>query len=379
MNRNVSPPRASPRTSFQCWVLHLSLAAVFLDDEAKPGGNRVTLLSYVLWQRQFAADPSIVNKTIQLNGEPYTVVGVMPREFTFTGRELWIPFVVDPAREPWRADRANRNLSVYGRLKPDVTIERANVEMGILSQRLAEQNPETNNGWGLRLKTFYDWIVPEGTRVSMLALFVAVYLLLLIACANVANLLLARATTRQQEMAVRAVLGARPTRIMRQLLVESLLLAGLSGLLGLFLTYWGTKLIVSSNLQNIARLSDTRIDARVLAFAFLVTAVTGLIFGLAPAWWASHLNLSEKLKEAGQSTGGRKGHRLRGALLVSEVTLAVALLIGAGLLVRTVQRLQAAPLGLAPDNLITMQISLPGSKYVDAQQRPTSSINYFRI
>lgn len=341
----------------------------FTDDEAKPGGNRVTLLSYVLWQRQFAGDPSIINKTIQLNGEPYTVVGVMPLEFTFTGRELWIPFVVDPAREPWRADRANRNLSVYGRLKPDVTIDRANAEMGILAQRLAEQNPETNNGWGLRLRSFYDWIVPEGTRVSMLALFVAVYLLLLIACANVANLLLARATTRQQEMAVRAVLGARPARIMRQLLVESLLLAGLSGLLGLFLTYWGTKLIVSSNLQNIARLSDTRIDARVLAFAFLITGVTGLIFGLAPAWWASHLNLSEKLKEAGQSTGGRKSHRLRGALLVSEVTLAVALLIGAGLLVRTVQRLQAAPLGLTPDNLITMQISLPGSKYADAQQR----------
>lgn len=345
------------------------LGRSFTDDEAKPGGNRVTLLSYVLWQRQFAGDPSIVNKTIQLNGEPYTVVGVMPREFTFTGRELWIPFVIDPAREPWRADRANRNLSVYGRLKPDVTIDRATAEMGILTQRLAEQNPETNNGWGLRLKSFYDWIVPEGTRISMLALFVAVYLLLLIACANVANLLLARATTRQQEMAVRAVLGARPARIMRQLLVESLLLAGLSGLSGLFLTYWGTKLIVSANLQNIARLSDTRIDARVLAFAFLITGVTGLIFGLAPAWWASHLNLSEKLKESGQSTGGRKSHRLRGALLVSEVTLAVTLLIGAGLLVRTVQRLQAAPLGLTPDNLITMQISLPGSKYADAQQR----------
>ena len=129
------------------------LGRSFTDDEAKPGGNRVTLLSYILWQRQFAGDTSIVNKTIQLNGEPYTVVGVMPREFAFTGRELWIPFVIDPVREPWRADRANRNLSVYGRLKPDVTIDRATAEMGILTQRLAEQNPESNNGWGLRLKT----------------------------------------------------------------------------------------------------------------------------------------------------------------------------------------------------------------------------------
>lgn len=341
----------------------------FLPEEEKSGNNRVALVSYALWQRQFAGDPSLVNKTIQLNGEPYTVIGIMPREFQFTGRELWVPFVIDAVREPWRADRANRNLSVYGRLKPDVTIERANAEMGVLTQRLAEQNPEANTGWGVRMRTFYDWIVPEGTRLSMLALFVAVYLLLLIACANVANLLLARATTRQQEMAVRAVLGARPTRIMRQLLVESLLLAGLSGLLGLFLTYWGTRLVVSSNLQNIARLSDTRIDGRVLAFALLITAITGLIFGLTPAWWASHLNLSEKLKEGGRTIGGRKTHRLRSALLVSEVALAVALLIGAGLLVRTVQRLQAAPLGFAPDNLITMQISLPGTKYGQPEQR----------
>jgi putative ABC transport system permease protein len=207
----------------------------------------------------------------------------------------------------------------------------------------------------------------------MYALFGAVYLLLLIACANVANLLLAQATTRQQEMAIRAALGARPGRLMKQLLIESLLLAGLSGLLGLFLTYWGTRLIVSSNLQNIARLSETRIDARVLGFALVITAIAALIFGLAPAWWAAHLNLSEKLREGSRSSGSRRTHRLRGALVVSEVTLAVALLVGAGLLVRTVRRLQAAPLGFAPEHLITMQISLPGSKYGD----PAERMNFF--
>jgi putative ABC transport system permease protein len=330
-------------------------------------------VSYGLWQRQFGGDPALLNDVVQLNGESYTVVGIMPQEFQFLGRDLWVPLVLDPAQEPWRADRANRNLSVFGRLRPNVNLDQAISEMNVIAGRLAEQYPKENTGWGLHLRTFYDWIVPEEVRWSMLALFVFVGLLLLIACANVANLLLVRATTRQQEMAIRGALGARPTRLLRQLLVESFLLAGLAGLLGLLLTYCGVRLIASSNMQNIARLSETHIDARVLGFSLAITAITALIFGLAPAWWGANVNLLEKLKEGARSDGGRLNHRLRNVLVVSEVTLAVALLVAAGLLVRTVRRLQAVNLGFASENLITMQVSLPTAKYGQNEQR----VNFF--
>jgi predicted permease len=331
--------------------------------------DRVVLLSDALWQKQFGGDRSIIDQTIQLNSENYTVVGVMPAGFQFNGaRELWVPFVIDPQKEPWRADRTNRNLFVFGRLKAGVTVGQATSEMDILGRRLEQQFPKSNTAWRVRVTSFYEWLVPKEVRMAMVGLFVAVSLLLLIACANVANLLLASATTRQQEMATRAALGASPARLIRQLLIESLLLAGLGGLLGLGLAYWATKLIASGKLQNIGRLSETGIDGSVLGFTLFITLLTGLIFGLAPAWWASRVNLTEKLKEGSRSDGGRLPYRLRSALVIAEVTMAAVVLVGAGLLVNVLARLRAVPLGLTPDNVFTMQISLPGSKYGQQQR-----------
>jgi predicted permease len=331
--------------------------------------DRVVLLSDALWQKQFGGDRSIIDQTIQLNSENYTVVGVMPAGFQFNGaRELWVPFVIDPQKEPWRADRTNRNLFVFGRLKAGVTLGQATTEMDILGQRLEQQFPKSNTGWRVRVTSFYEWLLPKEVRMAMVGLFVAVSLLLLIACANVANLLLASATTRQQEMATRAALGASPARLIRQLLIESLLLAGVGGLLGLGLAYWATKLIASGKLQNIGRLSETGIDGSVLGFTLFITLLTGLIFGLAPAWWASRVNLTEKLKEGSRSDGGRLPYRLRSALVIAEVTMAAVVLVGAGLLVNVLARLRAVPLGLTPDNVFTMQISLPGSKYGQQQR-----------
>jgi predicted permease len=331
--------------------------------------DRVVLLSDALWQKQFGGDRSIIDQTIQLNSENYTVVGVMPAGFQFNGaRELWVPFVIDPQKEPWRADRTNRNLFVFGRLKAGVTVGQATSEMDILGRRLEQQFPKSNTAWRVRVTSFYEWLVPKEVRMAMVGLFVAVSLLLLIACANVANLLLASATTRQQEMATRAALGASPARLIRQLLIESLLLAGVGGLLGLGLAYWATKLIASGKLQNIGRLSETGIDGSVLGFTLFITLLTGLIFGLAPAWWASRVNLTEKLKEGSRSDGGRLPYRLRSALVIAEVTMAAVVLVGAGLLVNVLARLRAVPLGLTPDNVFTMQISLPGSKYGQQQR-----------
>jgi putative ABC transport system permease protein len=341
-----------------------ALGRNFLSEEERAGRNRVAILSDGLWQRRFGSDTTLIGRQIQLSGESYTVVGVMPPGFQLTqGTELWVPLMLDPAVQPWRADRSNHNLAVIGRLKPGVSVAQAEAALNTIAGQLEQQYPKSNSGWGVRARSFYDWLVPQSIRRSMWVLFAAVGFVLLIACANVANLLLVRASRRQREMAIRAALGAGRARMMRQLLTESFLLASLGGLAGVLLALWGTELIKVSTALNIPRLNETQLDGKVLGFTLIVSLVTGLIFGMAPAWQASRLDLNETLKEGGRSDSGGTRHRLRSALVVAEVALALVLLLGAGLMMRSFARLQKVSLGFEPDNVLTMQVSLPDSKY----------------
>src|SRR5262249_44561100 len=315
-----------------------------------------------------------IGRQIQLSGESYTVVGVMPPRFKLTpGTEVWTPLMLDPALVPWHGNRSHHNIHVIGRLKSGVSLAQAQAAFDVVTRQLEQQYPKSNAGWGVLLQTFYDWIVPEQIRRSVLVLFAAVGFVLLIACANVANLMLARASTRRREMAIRSAMGAGRLRVMRQLLTESLLLATLGGLAGALLARWGAQLIKAGTPLNMPRLDETRLDLRALGFTLICSLLTGLIFGLAPAWQASRLDLNETIKEGGRSGGGaRRG--FRGALVVGEVALSLVLLLSAGLMIRSFANLQNAPLGFAPENVLTMQINLPGfnqpgSKYGEKAQR----------
>jgi putative ABC transport system permease protein len=343
----------------------------FLPEEEQPGRNHVAVLSDGLWGRRFGADPNLIGRQIQLSGESYTVVGVMPPGFQFTqGIELWAPLTLDPAV----ANRpTGHNLSVIGRLKPGVSLAQAQASMGAIARQLEQQYPESNTGWGVGMSTFYDWIVPEQIRRSMLTLFAAVGFVLLISCANVANLLLARASARRPEMAIRAAMGASRWRVTRQLLTESVLLSTLGGLVGSLLAFWCTDLIKASTALNIPRLNETRLDVKALGFTFLIALGAGLIFGLAPAWQASRLALNETLKEGGRGGSGGNRQRLRGALVIAEIALALVLLVGAGLMIRSFTRLQNVPLGFAPNQVLTMRLALPAAKYGQGAPR----VNFF--
>ncbi|HEV8135450.1 MAG TPA: ABC transporter permease [Pyrinomonadaceae bacterium] len=337
----------------------------FQADEFKEGNDYVAMLSYALWQRRFGGSDSVIGSKVQMSNYSVTIVGVMPRGFDYpTQTEMWFPYPVDPAKEK----RFNRFLTVVGRLKPGVTIQQAQSEMGLMSERLAQSYVETNRGWNVKLTKLHDRLVGN-LRASLLILLGAVALVLLIACANVANLQLARATYRKREIAVRTALGASRLRIVRQLLTESLLLSIVSGAVGLALSIWLTRLLVSISPPNSPRFEEIGMDFRVFGFAFAVTFITGVVFGLVPAIQTSKIDFNETLKESGRSGSQARRNRIGSALMVSEIALSFMLLVGAGLLIKSFIHLREVNPGFNPSNMLTMRLSLPAGKYQQGEPR----------
>jgi putative ABC transport system permease protein len=333
-------------------------------DDSLKGREAVVVLSHVLWLRRFGGNENVVGSKVTIGGKSTTVVGVMPAGFDYPERsELWVPFPIDAVAER----RDNRFVNVITRLKPGVTLPQAQAEMEILNQRLTQSCGETNSGWSVRLTNLRESLVGT-TRSALLILLGAVAFVLLIACANVANLLLARASVRQKEIAVRTALGASRSRIIRQLLTESLLLSTIGGGIGLLLSLWLTKLLIKVSPENTPRFDEIRPDARVFAFTLALAVITGLIFGLAPALQASRINLNERLKEGGRSGTTGAGHNhVRNLMMVSEIALSFMLLVGAGLLIKSFIRLSDVSPGLNTENTLTMRTSL--SKYPAGEPR----------
>jgi len=349
------------------------MGRTFLEEDGKEGQNRVVILSYGFWLRRMGGDPGVLDKTILLDGRKYTVIGVMPPGFQLFVRagtmvpkpaELWLPYVFT---EQFRVRRGRFAMAV-AKLKPGVTLQQAQAEMNGIATQLEQEYPDFNKGWGVKVVPLREQFVGE-LRRALLVLSAAVGFVLLIACANVANLLLARAASREREIAIRAALGAGRARMLRQLLTESVLLSVAGGALGVVLALWGTELLLAVTPPELLSLGGVSVDARVLGFTFGVSVLTGIIFGLLPAVLASRPNLNESLKEGGRAGEGAHRGRARSVLVSAEVALALVLLICSGLLIRSLGRLVAVDPGFDPRNLLTVKMSLPGSKYGTEQQR----------
>ena len=342
---------------------------VFLPEEEEQG-SAVAVLSYGLWQENYGGDPALVGNVISLNGEPYTVVGILPPNFaddysaSFAPHSrVWISGLnLQPEGREWH------NYHAIARLKTRVTLAQARTEMDTIASRIEQQYPESK-GWGVALVGLHDQVV-KYTRPALLVLLGAVVLVLLIACANVANLLLVRATGREKEVAIRAALGASRGQIVRQFMVESTLLSMIGAALGLVIASWGSEILVRLSPPETPRIEGVVINGYVLLFAVLLALSTAMVFGLAPALGASRPNVNESLKESGRSSGkSAKGRRLRDVFVVCEIGLALALLVGAGLMVKTLLHLNRVDIGLNPDNVLTLKVPLEGPQYEDPRRQ----------
>jgi predicted permease len=353
------------------------LGRVFVEGEDQPGHDHEVVLSNGLWQSHFAGDPTVVGKNIQLNGQAYTVVGVMPPGFEF-------PLSSDPNDRPqmwkplaWtdreRGVRDNHNFGVVARLKPGVTLKQAQADLEIISNRLAQQYPKDNKGWGAIAVPLRDDLVGD-VRPALLTLLGAVAFVLLIACANVANLALTKALSRRKEVAIRAALGASRRRLLQQALSESLLLAFAGGALGLFFAHYGTALIVNFLAQRLPRSGEIALDGSVLVFTLSVSLITGFAAGLLPALRMAKADLNRALKQGlGRTASDSSGNRTRNVLVVSEVALSLMLLIGAGLMIRTLWSLYRVNPGFDPDHVVTMEVSVAINKFTE----PAQQIRFF--
>jgi predicted permease len=361
---------------------------VFLPEEDEPGKPPTVILSNGFWQRHFGSDPDVVGKTLTLNGNNFTIVGVMPAEFSLNkeimpavngiqSADLLLPL---PMSESARTNRGNEDFNIFARLKPGVSVAQAQAEMDIIADRMKQEYPGNyppNGGLTISVVPLLEQVVGD-IHLALSVLFGAVGFVLLIACANVANLLLARAAVRQKEIAIRAAVGASRLRILQQLLTESVLLALVGGLVGLAIALLIVKALHVFGPESIPRLNEVGIDARVMIFTSLIALLTGIIFGLAPALEASRVDLNKVLKQGARSSGGgaydRGHHRIRKLLVISEVALSLVLLISAGLLIRSYQRILDAHPGFDSHNVLSFRLSLPAAKY----SSPDSIVSFHR-
>jgi predicted permease len=377
---NLTPPGSAPQrvegllvTPELFSVLKVAPQAgrVFLPEEAQDGRDDVVLLSDALWRRAFGANPGLIGEKVLVNGRSNTIIGIMPAGFAFPQRtELWKPLWF-PADQYDQQRRGARGVEVIGRLRTSVSRPAAQAEMDHLAAQLTQQYPRNyeSRGWSISVMPLLDDYVGDA-RTGLLVLLGAVGFVMLIACANVANLSLTRAIARRQEVAVRLALGAGRWRVTRQLLIESVLLALTGGAAGLLLAVWGSGLLLRFAPEELPRIHEVRVDARVLAFTFAVSLVTGILFGLVPALAASNPDLNETLKEGGRGgTGSAKRQRARSALVIAEVTLALVLMVGAGLMLKSFRNLQRVDPGFNPDGVLTMRMLLPFEIYQTPAQR----------
>lgn len=340
---------------------------VFTNEEDQPGGTPVVVLSYPLWQRRFGGQSDILNQAITLNGKSYTVIGIMPESYAYPSRvEMWVPVGQLSDQPSWKSRGNHPGLYGVGRLKPGVTFEQAEADMNTLAANLEKQYPDTNSGNRVRMRSLMEIFVSD-VRRALWVIFGAVGFVLLIACANIANLLLARATARRKEMAIRTAVGASRWRISRQLLTESILLSLIGGGLGLALARFGIDLILYVSPDAIPRSREIGLDWTVLAFTIGVSFLTGIIFGLIPAIQAGRVDVHETLKETGRGSAAR--HWLRSSLVVVEVATTLVLLIGAGLMIRSFYLLHKVNPGFNHEHLTSFSVSLPQRKYSNEEQR----------